>query len=241
MKTIHAGTISTVTALFRGIALVVPTYFKFDLNRPIIMLVFNIVSEDRSSDWLASILAVFTKYNVPATVFVTGRFASSHPEWIDALAENIDAGSLTYSYVSITSITDYLLQLEEVKKGKKGVAIAGNLGSRLFRAPFGDTDDNIYSLLNHSGIYADCSYADHYNKFYNRQFIKFEKDSFDGSKYSAENFLSIETRGPFMIFYNDIAHVEKIDNFIFTLKSARCSFVNASGITGLSLTARQKT
>ena len=131
------------------------------------MLVFSIVSEDTPSDWLASILAVFRKYNVPATVFVTGKFASSHPEWIGDLADNIDVGSQTYSYVSLTSITDYLLQLDEVKKGKNAVDFAGNLDSRLFMAPFGDTDDNIYSLLNRSDISADFSYADHYNKFYN--------------------------------------------------------------------------
>ena len=88
--------------------------------------------------------------------------------------ENIDIGSQTYTYANLTSIPDYTKQLSEVKSGKSAIDYVGKVDSKLFRAPYGSTDGNIYSLLSRSGILADFSYSNQYNKYENGQFIKYD-------------------------------------------------------------------
>lgn len=241
MKIVYAGTISTALILVLGIALVIPVFLRFDNERPTVMLVFSVANDESSADWLASLSTILNRHNIPATVFVTGKFASSHPECIDALASDIDVGSQTYSYAKLTSISDYVIQLEEIREGKNSVDTAGKLDSRLFRAPFGATDDNIYSLLNRSGILADFSYTNHYNKFYNGQFIRFDIESYNGTEYSADYFSHVKNAEPVMIYFDSTTPVTRIDEFIIALKSSKGRFVNASEITGLLLTVRLET
>jgi len=242
MKITYAGAISTAAVILLGMVLIIPAFSPPsppDNYRQRVLLVFSVADEGDASEWLLDLSFTLNKHQVPATVFVSGKLASSHPECIVAFADNVDIGSRTYSYVELPAIPDYLIQLEEVENGKNAVDTAGNLNSKLFMAPFRETDDEIYSLLSRSGIIADFSYTDHYNKFHNGQFIRFEIESYDGSEYSADFFLHIETEEPIMILFESDTPVTRIDDFIAILKSGKTHFINASEITGLNLTLRE--
>ena len=78
-----------------------------------------------------------------------GKLAESYPKCVTLFSSNdgIDIGSSTYNYINLTSTQDYLLTLEEVKEGKRAVDSIGRLDSKLFKAPSGSTNQNIYSLL----------------------------------------------------------------------------------------------
>lgn len=240
MKMIYAGVISTALVLIFGIALVIPAYFQVDTNGSKAMLIFSVTDSDGAQDWFYNLSTILQKTGVPATIFVSGEFASAHPECITSLADNIDIGSQTYSYVKLTGVSDYLHQLEEIMKGKEAVDAAGRLDSRLFMAPFRATDDNIYSLLNRSGILADFSYTDHYNKFHNGQFIKFEIESCNGSKFSTDYILQNKASGLIMIYFEAFTPIARISELLTSLKSAKWQFFNASEITGLTLTVRRE-
>ena len=242
MKITYAGAISTAAVILIGMVLIIPAFSPPsppDYHRQTVLLVFSVAEEDDAPEWLLDLSSTLNKHQVPATVFVSGKIASSHPECIGAFTDNVDIGSRTYSYVELPEISDYFIQLEEVEKGKNSVDAAGNLNSKLFMAPFRETDDEIYSLLSRSGIIADFSYTDHYNKFHNGQFIRFEIESYDGSEYSADFFLHIETEEPIMILFESDTPVTRIDDFIAILKSGKTHFINASEITGLNLTLRE--
>ncbi|MFH0897815.1 MAG: polysaccharide deacetylase family protein [Candidatus Bathyarchaeota archaeon] len=238
MKIIFIGAISTAMILVIGFALVIPFYFQFDVSSQNVMLVFSVIDSETAQDWFNNLTTVLRVSGVPATIFITGDFANSHPGCLDGLADSIDVGSQTYSYMNLTDVSDYLVQLQEVKRGKEAVDAAGKLDSRLFKAPFGNTDNNIYSLLNRSGIIADFSYADHYNKFYNGQFIRIGIDSYDGSSYSADFFLHLKASEPIMINFNTSTSVKKINELINALKASKTRFATASEVTGLPLTVR---
>ncbi len=240
MRIIVAGAVSTTLVLVIGLALVIPAYFQIDVSSPKAMLVFSVTDSETAQNWFNNLSIILRVNNVPATVFLTGDFANSHPECLSSLANNIDVGSQTYSYANLTNIPDYLVQLQEVKRGKEAVDAAGKLNSRLFMAPFRATDNNIYSILNRSGILADFSAADHYNKLYNGHFIRFDAKTYDGSVLSTNQILQTKTDEPIIIYFNSLVSIARISELVASLKSAKWSLLNASEITGLNLTERQK-
>lgn len=238
MKIVHLGAISTGIVIILGIVMVIPPFLQ--PSPPLIVaLAFSVVDENGASAWCDDLSSILKKHNLKATVFVTGRIADLYPDCVTVFPENVDIGSQTYDYVSLGSISDYTGQLEEVTHGKQAIDDAGKLSSKVFRAPYGYTDENIYSLLNRSGILADFSYDNQYNKYYNGQFIKFELDSYEGQKHTVDFFRSLPTTKPVLIHFDNSASVVDIDDFISSFKSRHISFVNTSELTGIDLTVRQ--
>jgi len=247
MRLNQAAAISTAIVVALGIAMAVPAYIPRlgSVNQPgkqqTIMLFFSVKDGNEVPKWCIDLSSFLKTYNMEATVFITGKVANPYPECVTSFPNTVDIGSQTYNYVNLTSISDYTVKLEEVSRGKQAVDKAGKLDSRLFRAPFGSTDDDIYSLLNRSGILADFSYDSQYNKFYNGQFIKFNLKTYRGTDYSAGFFLSLpQTEDPIVIYFDNSTSVEQIRELVLGLRSSSTRFVNASTATGLDLTVRGK-
>lgn len=241
LKLIHAATISTAAVIALGLILVIPAFIEPPkLNSRLrIMLSFSIVDSSNASAWCSELSSILKANTVKATVFFTGKMAEQHPEAVRVFAANVDIGSQTYSYVNLTSISDYTLQLEEVSKGKQAVDSAGQLQSKLFKAPYGSTDQNIYSLLSRSGISADFSYEYQYNLFLNGQFMKFNAASYSGSEHTADFLLGLPKTGELVIItFDDNAPLQSIGELVTRLKEGGVEFVNASDVAGFSLTRR---
>lgn len=242
MKLVHAAAISTTVVVVLGALMIAPAFLPASKpkNQLEVMLAFSILDVGNVPKWCGD-LASFLKANgIEATVFFTGRVAEQNPEYVAEMPAGTDIGSQTYSYTNLTSISDYDLQLEEVARGKEAVDNAGNLYSRVFQAPYGSTDDNIYSLLSRSDIVADFSYDGHYNVFYNGQFIRFNSTTYNGSQYSASFFLSLpKTGGPTVITFDNTAALSQVKELVLKLKTGEVRFVNASGLTGVELTQRR--
>lgn len=238
MKIVQAGIISTGIVIILGIVMVIP-YFMQPVRPQVVLLSFSIVNDSNLPQWCNDLASVLKNYNIKASVFVTGKLAQQYPECVSSFPNNVDVGSQTYDYVNLASIHDYTVQLEEIKDGKRSVDYAGNIDSKLFKAPYGSTDKNIYSLLNRAGIVADFSYDSQYNKFYNGKFIKFNTTSYDGSSHSADFFRNLPlTNDPIIINFDSSTSIQEIDDFISKLKSPHINFVNTSEITGFNLTTR---
>jgi peptidoglycan/xylan/chitin deacetylase (PgdA/CDA1 family) len=174
-----------------GLTLVVPAFFrgKSPQEEPQVMLSFNIQETANLVEWCSHLASILKQQNVKATIFFPGKIAEENPEILSYFGKGIDVGSQTYSYKDLTSITDFSAQLEEVKKGKEAVDAAGNLDSRVFRAPYGAIDQNIYYLLSQSEIKADFSYYKQYNLYEDGQFIKYNAITYEGSIESAETII----------------------------------------------------
>lgn len=246
MKLSYLGAIATSIIIVIGVVMTLgPAYMHMlEKNRsPPVMLSFYVVNGSGVSAWCNDLSSILERQQVRATVFVTGMIADQHPDCITALAsvDGIDIGSQTYSYVNLTSVDDYLEAQDEVKNGKLAVDRAGNIDSRLFRAPFGSTDQNIYSLLSNSHIVADFSYESQYNKFENGQFVKYDLVTCNCTGSSPDKVRELlESGHPVMITSSNETPVSEIQSLVSELKSDdEIEMVNASDLTGLELTVKE--
>lgn len=234
----RAGIISTSLVIIASFLTYGMIFFEPTPSRPV-LLSFDIVDDNNLPNWCIDLSKTLEKNNVKAAVFVTGKIAEKYPQCVQVFHEDIDIGSETYSYVNLNTILDYSLQLDEVKSGKYAVDKVGKLDSKLFRAPYGNTDENIYSILNRSGILVDFSYSNQYNKFSEDKFIKYNLTSYDGAYHNAGFFKNLKfDENPLMINYDNTISVTEIDNFISNLKSDKLHFVSASELTKIELTSR---
>lgn len=246
MKLVHQGAIATVAIIAVGLVLAIGPVYVHGSNKDLnsaVMLSFSIKDDSNAPEWCTALSSTLAKYNAKAIVFVTGKVAEKYPQCVSTFVplSNIDIGSQTYSYANLTSISDYTKALGEVKNGKQAIDKVGNINSHVFKAPYGSTDLNIYSLLIRSNITADFSYQSQYNKYENGQFIKYNLSSYNGSTYSLEsihNPLS-SSKAPVAIIFDNYVPIAKIDKFISDLTSdSKIKVVNASDLTKLKLTIR---
>jgi peptidoglycan/xylan/chitin deacetylase (PgdA/CDA1 family) len=243
MRLSTAGLIATVFVILVGVVMVVPIFFSDARanDRLQVVLIFEI-GDPATADWCQSISKLLSRENVRATVFFSGEFAHIYPESVSGFSKGVDIGSQTLTYANLTTIDDYSIQLKEVIEGKAAVDKAGNLDSKLFRAPYGSTDENIYSLLNRANILTDFSYSDHYNKYSNGQFIRMEIPIYDLLKTESSYIKKLIKQNDvdkILVLINDTNSIEKITDLVLSLKSGNFQLINASDLAQLELTIRK--
>lgn len=241
MKLKHAAIIITALVSMTGLVIISPLFFRPYSIEPKqrVMLSFNISESSDVVPWCEDLSSLLNTYNIGASVFVVGKLAEQYPQVVSYFGDKVDIGSQTYSNLNLTDISDYSVKLQEVKGGKMAVDNAGNINSRIFRAPFGAADQDIYSLLSRSGILADFSYEEQFNVYRDGQFVKYDAVVYRARDYSTDFFLSLpRTTEPVIIVFDDGYSISDIDVLISGLKRADVEFVNASELTGLTLTTR---
>jgi peptidoglycan/xylan/chitin deacetylase (PgdA/CDA1 family) len=240
LKIFHIATIATTLVIVVGLALVVPAFFRGPKPQENIqvLLTFDILDTDNLVEWCSNLGSVLEQQNVKATIFFPGKIAEENPEIFSYFGEGIDIGSQTYNYIDLTSISDFSVQLEEVRRGKEAVDAAGNLHSQVFRAPYGTTDQNIYYLLSQSEIRADFSYDYQYNLYENGQFIKYDAVKYEGSIESTQLIINKAESGTIIINFDSSSPISQIANVISLLKNSDIQFVNASDLAEVDLTGR---
>jgi hypothetical protein len=243
------GIVITVIVIAFGLLLLLPVYIQKQAKSPV-MLSFNIVKQNNDlPKWCSELDQLISNNGIKAIVFITGKLAASNPECLKQIIanENIDIGSSTYDYVDLTSIPNYTNALGEVSDGKKSIDTIGNISSKIFRAPFGKTDQNIYSFLSRSGIMFDLSYNDKYNLFQNDLFIKYNLKAINGSNITSEQLGSeismLKQNGePILINYDNTVPLTSINNTISEIKSSNngIMFTNPSDLIKENLTVRKE-
>jgi peptidoglycan/xylan/chitin deacetylase (PgdA/CDA1 family) len=203
------------------------------------MLCFSINHQENLTEWCNQLASFLEEQKINATVFFSGKIIEKKPYLISYFGKQVDIGSQTYSYVNLTSITDFTTQLKEVQKGKQAVDTAGQLNSRLFKAPHGSTDENIYYILTQSNIIADFSYSSQYNLYENGQFMKYPAIEYIGSFETGELIKNNSKTSLQIVTFDNSRPISTILKIISELKNATdVDFVNASGVAGVDLTGR---
>lgn len=252
MKLIHLGMVSTGTIIVLGLAMVVPAFTQHGPGKsiPSVMLSFVVLDNANASGWCTGLSSLLEKHDVKATVFVSGKTAQASPECVMSFSPDVDIGSQTYSYADLTAIEDYTKAFEELERGKEAVDRVGNLDSNLFRAPYGRTDENIYSLAGRAGIVADFSYNNRYHKYEGDQFVRYDLKTITGDSEGLRLFSVVAMDDdvvrpllpvPVAITFDNAMQLEHIDEFISELESGygdSIHFVNASDLAGTDLTVR---
>jgi peptidoglycan/xylan/chitin deacetylase (PgdA/CDA1 family) len=118
-------------------------------SRHVVALTFDAGANDAG---LARILATLRDEGVPATFFVTGRFAEAYPQDVRAIAAAGHViGNHTMTHPHSTRITDAELAAE-VRQGAAAVAEAsGTVTKPWFRFPYGERTADDVRLLNGLG------------------------------------------------------------------------------------------
>lgn len=217
------------------------TVFLYHYNqKPLtILLFFDIDNKQNLPQWCDDLEYSLKKQNIHATIFVTGKIAEEYPSCINNLVKQNDVGSLTYDYFNLTE-GDYATQLDEIKHGKDVIDEIGHVDSKLFKAPYGNTDDDTYDALNQSEIIADFSHNTQYYKFYNGAFLKFDDIAYDGALHTADFFQNLSTYEPVIVDFNNTIPVTNIDQFISQLKTGNILLQNASQLVGTDLTVQKE-
>lgn len=241
LKLKHAAIATTTLVIVAGFAMVVPFFFQpaKTVERQKVMLSITISESIDLVDWSQGLSSLLNRNNVPASVFIVGKVAERYPEVVSHFGKQVDIGSMTYSNLDLTNIPDYLVKLQEVKEGKIAVDSAGSIYTRIFQAPFGATDQDIYSLLGRSDILADFSYESQYNVFQNGQFIKYDAVTYNARDYTPGFFSTLpQSTKPIIIVFDNSFPLSAVKELISALKKADVDLVNASGLTGFNLTLR---
>jgi Polysaccharide deacetylase len=242
------GAIITALVIVFGVALLYPalrlnldrTNDKVESDDPSVLLAFNIVNSSNLPAWCHDLSGFLRDNYIHSTIFMTGIIAKAYPTCVSSFSEDTDIGSMSYSYDNVTSISSYPAQLSHIKEGKVAIDEAGKLNSTLFRAPYGNVDQNIYSLLSRSQILADFSYGDHYNIYTNglsgKTFYTFPIRTL--TNLSEIQNSTTNTTIPLMFNFYNFDSIRNIKDIINSTSKYQHQFVSPSDLTRMDLTIR---
>jgi peptidoglycan/xylan/chitin deacetylase (PgdA/CDA1 family) len=239
----HYGAISTGIVIALAAIMVLPPFLQPEPKQQL-LLSFSVSDNENAPIWCNELSSILNENKIKAAVFISGEIAQESPQCVTSFSDDVDVGSQAFHYSSITAISDYPQQIDEIQKGKDAIDEIGNMDSKLFKAPYGETDDSIYSLLTRSDILADFSYDEQYNKFHDGQFIWFKIKSYDATNYEQSLIpviSNVESQGnkiPVVINLDNKIPISKINSILSDLKSENFEFVNASDLVGYQLTIR---
>ena len=118
------------------------------------------------------------------------------------------------------------------------VDAAANVDSKLFAAPFGIVNNDIFSQLKRSGITADFSYSDHYNKLWNGTFITMPLKFVEGLNLKFGDLPKNANDPPTVIIVHSTTSSAQVIQTFQELKEAGFGLLSASDIVGFDLIER---
>lgn len=163
---------------------------------------------------IPDILSTLEKENVKATFFIVGQWAEKNPETVKTIAEKgHDIGNHSYSHLRMGALDNRRIIKEVSLSGEKLAEISGTK-VELFRAPYGDYNNNVVGIARNLGFYT----------------IQWDVDSLDWKLgISQTEIMSRITQkvrpGSIILFHNDTPHTAKLlPSIITTLKKEGYAF-----------------
>jgi peptidoglycan/xylan/chitin deacetylase (PgdA/CDA1 family) len=122
---------------------------RIPTSRKVVALTFDAGSDAAG---LASIRATLTSRNVPATMFLTGRWVRSYPSLANLVAgTGFMVGNHTDTHPYLTQKTDAQLATEVTNAETTIFRTAGATGKPAFRFPYGDVNARVLADVNRLG------------------------------------------------------------------------------------------
>ncbi|MFI7637771.1 polysaccharide deacetylase family protein [Nonomuraea sp. NPDC049400] len=99
-----------------------------------------------------TLLKTLDKAGAKATFFLVGKQVELRPKVArQVLAQGHAIGNHTYSHASLTPLPDGQI-LDELKTTQSAIQQATGLRPKMFRPPYGDTDDRVLELAGEAGL-----------------------------------------------------------------------------------------
>lgn len=122
-------------------------------DAPLIALTFDACSTTRPSRYDERVARVLLELNVPATIFLGGRWMEEHPEHTRFLAafEQFELGNHSFLQPHMTRETDARIR-QEIEWTQQVMHTLTGRQARLFRAPYGEHDARVRALAAELGL-----------------------------------------------------------------------------------------
>ena len=118
---------------------------RLTTNRRVVALTFD---GGASNAGAQRILDTLSAEGVPATFFLTGRFAQTYPELSRAIGSRYPVGNHTRSHPDLTTLSRSAV-VDEIRAGRADITRYAGVESRpLFRFPFGARSSMVIGLAN---------------------------------------------------------------------------------------------
>ncbi|NUR82911.1 MAG: polysaccharide deacetylase family protein [Nonomuraea sp.] len=108
--------------------------------------------DDGPSKYTPALLDTLKKQKVKATFFLMGKHAEKYPKIARReVREGHVVGNHTFDHPHLTQLTDLDIQVQ-IESTQDAIRRATGVTPRLFRPPYGDTDDRIADLAGQEGL-----------------------------------------------------------------------------------------
>jgi len=125
---------------------------RMQTSEPAVCLTIDCAGMPPERAMFDDLLDVLDKNGVKSTFFLTGGFVLSHPAAVEEIiARGHEIGNHSYSHLHMTECSEWEIQLDMVRfnqlmEEKYGQSI------RLFRPPFGETDERVRTISRGEGM-----------------------------------------------------------------------------------------
>jgi peptidoglycan/xylan/chitin deacetylase (PgdA/CDA1 family) len=120
-------------------------------RRRLVALTFDAGANDAG---LPKIAATLRRFRVPATFFMTGRFAGFYPQWARSVAALYPIGNHTMNHLDLNRLSDVQARREVVDAEKAIRRVTGREPQPLFRFPYGSQSVRTLRIVNSLGYAA---------------------------------------------------------------------------------------
>ena len=190
--------------------------YSVEQEEKLISLTFDSAWSDEDFE---EILAILDRQNVNATFFVTGDFVSRYPKAIQKLDEaGHDLGSHGDNHKHMTRLSKEE-NLAELKGCFDKIKALTGKEIDLFRAPYGDYNEELVQLAKEDGYYT----------------IQWDVDSLDWKDYGVDNIIKTVTEhknlrnGSIILLHNGAKYTkDALEQMIILLKKQGYTFVPVS-------------
>ena len=167
---------------------------------------------------IPQILEILKNEDVKATFFIVGQWAEKFPDKVKLIAqEGHDIASHSYSHLRMGALTEEKIRSEIIECGKTLAELSGKKID-LFRAPYGDYNNDVVNIARELGYYT----------------IQWDVDSLDwkpdiSREYIIERVISRTKPGSIILFHNDTTHTANVlPTIISSLKKSGYKLVPVS-------------
>lgn len=165
------------------------------------------------------LLELLKDANASATFFVTGEFCDKYPEDVKKMYDaghEIGNHSDVHPHVEGININDLI---EDTRECNRKIKMITGEEPKLYRAPYGEYDDNVVSTVEGMGL----------------KMIQWSVDSIDWQEPDADTIIERVTSktqsGSILLFHNDLANTaEALPDLLTSLKQKGFSFVRVSDL-----------
>jgi polysaccharide deacetylase family sporulation protein PdaB len=165
------------------------------------------------------IIDTLKRYDTRATFFITGVWAEKYPELVQEMVEyNYEIGNHSFTHVNMARLSRKSI-VAEIKDTESNIERACGVKTKLFRAPFGDYNDELVSAAK------DLKY----------NMIQWDIDSLDWQGVSSQEIfdrvMSKVSNGSIILFHNNTKNTtEALSSIITELRRDGYKFETISSL-----------